>query len=126
MTQRVKKDLPYSMRPVTEEKGHDAIGTRPVELHHGEVTQGKTLVLGTPYFIYQGSELGPARWVFYVFQRFYPLMAIEIYYNVGVLFINPPPPRRFFFFFWLFFFWVAIVISEMILCSSAIAGSICG
>lgn len=42
VTQRVKKDLPYSMRPVTEEKlaGHDAIGTRPVELHHGEVTQG--------------------------------------------------------------------------------------
>lgn len=55
VTQRVEKDLPYSMRPVTEEKlaGHDAIGTRPVELHLGEVTQG-----------YQGSELGPAMWVF--------------------------------------------------------------
>eukprot|EP00434_Breviolum_minutum_P009133 symbB.v1.2.008046.t1/scaffold501.1/size195062/7 len=26
------RDLPYSMRPVTEEKGHDANGTRPVEL----------------------------------------------------------------------------------------------
>ena len=65
VTQRVKKDLPYSMRPVTEEKGHDAIGTRPVELHLGEVTQGKTLgSLGTPYFIYQESELGPASWVF--------------------------------------------------------------
>ena len=81
VTQRVEKDLPYSMRPVTEEKlaGHDAIGTRPVELHLG-LHRVKRWWLGTPYFIYQGSELGPASWVFYVFQRFYPLMAIEIYY----------------------------------------------
>ena len=46
--------------------------------------------------------------------------------NVGVTFKNPPPPPRIFFWGGAVLFWVAIVISEMILCSSAIAGSICG
>lgn len=63
VTQRVKKDLRYSMRPVTEEKlaGHDAIGTRPVELHLGEVTQGKTLVVGNSIFHLPRKRVGTCK-----------------------------------------------------------------
>lgn len=65
-TYRIRWDQwPKKSWPVTMPLGRDQSNCTMVKLH-----RVKRWWLRTPYFIYQESELGPASWVFYVFQRF--------------------------------------------------------